>query len=179
MQSHASTSKLLPSPAARHVDADHLEAPQAGAPSTAHSPATMSSKAAGKARAVEDEVRQPKPPQTWEQILKSGVAGGIAACLAKTSVGRSAARNCRNFYWWKQAHPFSRSSARQSQDSLPDWLPAFREVFRFVRLHLSWQKDTPALISSSFARNRPLRFHGIHTYPGSWTGVFKAMNQVG
>lgn len=78
-QVFASTSKLqLPL-----VSGDHQHAAGGGAP-----PPLLSAKAAGKARArPDDDVQRPKPPQTWEQIIKSGVAGGLAACLAKTSVG--------------------------------------------------------------------------------------------
>jgi hypothetical protein len=74
MQPQASTSRLPPPPDGDH-HGDALGVPR-----------VLSAKAAGKARArPEDEVA--KPPQTWEQIVKSGVAGGIAACVAKTSVG--------------------------------------------------------------------------------------------
>lgn len=82
-QVHASTSRLPVSEGNGQL--------QAGAPP----PLQLSEKAAGKARArqhddehVEAASNKPLPPQTWQQIIKSGVAGGIAACLAKTSVGR-------------------------------------------------------------------------------------------
>lgn len=86
-QIHASTSKLAVLPLS--LNGDHA---QAGAPPPSPSPLTVnaiSAKAAGKARALDDEStsHKAKPPQTWKQIVKSGVAGGLAACLAKTSVG--------------------------------------------------------------------------------------------
>lgn len=55
----------------------------------------LSTKAAGKARAIEHDVdedddyaKKQRKPQSFETYFKSGVAGGLAACVAKTSVGK-------------------------------------------------------------------------------------------
>lgn len=81
-QVYASTSKL---PLSGGSGDDVRDLPHHGAPAQ-----QLSAKAAGKARAREEDhedSHQAKPPQTWQQVVKSGVAGGLAACLAKTSVG--------------------------------------------------------------------------------------------
>lgn len=116
-QVYASTSKL-PLSAGSGVDdvRDH------GAPAQ-----QMSAKAAGKARARSEDhapSHQASPPQTWQQVIKSGVAGGLAACLAKTSVGTEDLDYLGDAIGPAFVNDHLYSPIRQSQDPISDWLSA-------------------------------------------------------